>query len=565
MVLGEGFGERAWYRHPWPTHHRDGSNSDRSPLVVSPDVRIQNYVLGGNAVLTAPVIDAQGRWFVTTGKNQWQGNLHAFNREGRRLWSQGAMDSLAVTGTPILDEGGRLYAGDGRFLRALDPADGRIVWQATIPAPLVTPVLLSGNRVGGITVNGDVVVVDRDTGANRAAPLRIGGPGPEAPARFPGLWAGLMDPAIIDTVFAGLVGFDVVIANTPAVHPRGDRMFILAGNGVLYGLDVGGAAVSVRFATTLGEGSGTSPALSPDGGVVYAGDGAGWLYAVDGSSGAVRWRVFTGPSFASPSVDGAGRVLVQAGSRIVVVSPVGQVLWARDYSWLASQTLGSRWIDGVRVDADLQFVSALTLAANAILVQADLGFPVERPPARRLILPVQSVLLFLDLQTGLPLAAPVSLPDSGGGVVSLDDAGRIYVPHGALLTSVAESVLTPGQRAVLGLLSPVGGVTVLEPRVPRQVYDANVSAAVAAITMAERALVDGDVSGATEATLAAQALVRAVSSLQAGGLPGRTLPAGRLALSVVILDRVERMLDAPGPEGLRRARQGLLLTRFLLR
>ena len=52
----------------------------------------------------------------------------------------------------------------------------------------------------------------------------------------------------------------------------------------------------------MGPGSGTSPAISPDGSQVYAADGNGTLTAFDASTGEVRWHAADIESTALPSV-----------------------------------------------------------------------------------------------------------------------------------------------------------------------------------------------------------------------------------------------------------------------
>ena len=91
------------------------------------------------------------------------------------------------------------------------------------------------------------------------------------------------------------------VANTPAVDPRTGRIYITAAGplddgsftGLLYGLDIVGGEVQIAFAAPMGGGSGTSPAISPDGTQVYAADGDGVMNAFDAATGAQLWAYET--------------------------------------------------------------------------------------------------------------------------------------------------------------------------------------------------------------------------------------------------------------------------------
>ena len=108
-----------------------------------------------------------------------------------------------------------------------------------------------------------------------------GGDGPPAEDTPPGsLWQGLMDPGIKPFMFKLIQGWEMEVANTPAVHPQTGRIYITAagvepGSGLLVGIDVHDDHLEIAFQTDMGGGSGTSPAVSHDGEQVYAAT-AGW-------------------------------------------------------------------------------------------------------------------------------------------------------------------------------------------------------------------------------------------------------------------------------------------------
>ncbi|MGB1141099.1 MAG: hypothetical protein ACPG1A_09385, partial [Halioglobus sp.] len=120
-------------------------------------------------------------------------------------------------------------------------------------------------------------------------------------------------------------------ANTPAVSTDG-RLFVVGsgreeGVGALYGLDLVPDGERLRieevFATGIGLGSGSSPAVSPSGHQVYVSDEEGWLYGVDARTGEVDWKVQTRAAAGAAGVDADGTIYaLQANApAVVAVSP----------------------------------------------------------------------------------------------------------------------------------------------------------------------------------------------------------------------------------------------------
>ena len=110
-------------------------------------------------------------------------------------------------------------------------------------------------------------------------------------------------------------GYKVQVANAPAIHPTTGRLFITAAGpkesedytGVLYGLDITDDGVEIAFSTKMGGGSGTSPALSPDGQYVYSADGSGHMLAVNTDDGSIVWAA-QGEGLLSPAIGGDGTI-----------------------------------------------------------------------------------------------------------------------------------------------------------------------------------------------------------------------------------------------------------------
>ena len=104
------------------------------------------------------------------------------------------------------------------------------------------------------------------------------------------LYGGLLDRDIVNSIGWALFGKKVQISNTPAVHPATNRLYIPgAGDyedeGILWGIDLIDGQLSIGFATPMGGGSGASPAISPDGLLVFDLDGNGKVTAFDAETG----------------------------------------------------------------------------------------------------------------------------------------------------------------------------------------------------------------------------------------------------------------------------------------
>jgi len=76
--------------------------------------------------------------------------------------------------------------------------------------------------------------------------------------------------------------------------------------------------------------------------------------------------------------------------------------------------------------------------------------------------------MFIIGTDGSIVASPVSLRDTTEGALTMASDGSIYIPHGAMESSIAHSVIPllpePLKRALLEqVVPPIGGVSALEP------------------------------------------------------------------------------------------------------
>jgi len=445
----------------WASVHRDARNSDYAPFVAPAVNQVDWEVLDGAVTLLAASIGPEGNRYVTTGRGPGTSHLHAFDRDGNLLWesapqaSLADLDSAAVGSATVVDRDGDVYVSDFDQFWAFH-SDGAVKWVSALPTPgqpFVSAVITNEGFVGGVTTGGEVVLFDRNDGSFGVSvfQLPVGDPPPAAPPR-PGLWvAGLMDPAIISQVEAIFFGEDVQVANTPAVDPRTGRIYITAAGpldggaytGLLYGLDIVGGQVQIAFAAPMGGGSGTSPAISPDGTQVYAADGDGVMNAFDAATGALLWQATGAAGAASPGVGPDGTVYSgnsNALLTVVALDPAdGSTRWARDFDALAASILPP--LPAVPPifptgQPTARFNSVVSISAEKVWVVLSVGYRFFNPNSGiETTQPRATVLVSLDPADG-SLLGSTALRDTNEGLISIGSDGSLTVSHASLLSSI---------------------------------------------------------------------------------------------------------------------------------
>ncbi len=499
----------------WAGAHRDGRNSDFVPFVVPAANQVAWTALDGLAILPAPVLGPEGQLYAVSGGGPGTRHLHAFDRAGNLLWqsepelSPADLDSLAALSSPTLDRQGNIYLGDGNQFWSFAP-DGTVRWVADLPeagVPMASSIITPQGLVGGITLNGKVVLFDRADGSLAGPVLDLpGGPGQPATGLPPGLWAGgLMDPAIIPMVHDVLFGFGFEVINTPAAHPQSGRLYITAtgatpAEGVLYGLSLVGGALAIDFAAPMGGGSGTSPAVSFDGARVYAADGLGVMRAFDAATGAEIWAAGGAGLATSPTV-GPDETVYTGSDELLALDPTtGAVLWGQAFDDLAADFLPALPPDTPYVATGLPVGrpdGVVTASADRVLVVVVLGYDLVLPPnGATMLWPGLTGLAAVDPEDGA-LQGFTLLQDTNEGVISADPDGSVALGHAAVLSSIVYYGLNPILPPELQLPGPpAGGFSVLAPASQRAQAAEGAGWARELAVSAESALPDGDLAAA---------------------------------------------------------------------
>jgi outer membrane protein assembly factor BamB len=283
----------------------------------------------------------------------------------------------------------------------------------------------------------------------------------------------MLDPGLREWAWQLLFGGNMRSANTPAVAlETGGRVFVAAtsvnaGQGALYALDLQpgptGVDIQLGFATDMGPGSGSSPALSLSAEVVYVSDEDGLFYAINARSGEIAWQVQTqaGAAAAAVGTDGTLYALQVQAPALVAISPEGEIRWQSDLDELARKTLPSSWLLG---DAVAVGNGNPTVLKDSVLVPVLYGYEISL--GKPILLPVLSSLVAIDLETGKGLHTVLTLEDDSSGVTAVLPDGTIINSLGAMSSSALGELapfvnwLLPGDHR---LVAPVGGVQVSKP------------------------------------------------------------------------------------------------------
>ncbi|MEW5802273.1 MAG: PQQ-binding-like beta-propeller repeat protein [bacterium] len=522
----------AYAQSSWPSIHRDSRNSDYLPSLTAGQLKSKWHALSGeySSVLTAVVIGPEGHIYFTTGKEESYGNLHAFDKQGNELWRSYLPDNGAFCSAPLLDRQGNIYLGDSDEFFCFYP-DGNLKWKCSgVEGPFASACFSLDGHIIGIGVSGLVYVFDPQDGHVVVPPLELPGQSPDSAYKIPtppGLWQGMVsngDHLTISDIFNGLMGRQYKITNTPAVNPVNGRVYISGTvrsyalsdvQGRFFGVDFIPATVDtpaklqLAFQTEMEPGSGSSPAISPNGSHIYTLDDKGTLYAFD-TEGENVWTLDVQAQPASPAIGQDGTIYGVSKSQVYAVKDLGdsgQILWRLDFNDTIIGNLLNSFLPvpsrdenpSQRVKPSMQCNSVVSVSKNHLYLTMALGYEVSlQEETFSHLYPLRNLLVVLtpfDSQKRfLPtINSFAELPDTSESVLTLDKDGTVYCAHGSVSSSVAYSI---SQRMGINIQKPEGGVSVLEPAHPREMVRSQMKWIKDLITMALQSLRRGNVDSA---------------------------------------------------------------------
>lgn len=487
----------------WATVHSEG-NRKYVPVTPAESYSSAWRALEDASVLAAPTIGPDGSIYATTGQGPGNANLHAYSSEGDLLWETepwedaSGFDSCAILQSPVIDADGDIYVSDCNQFWAFHP-DGTVKWTIDLPEapdgapwqetdravpfrPFVSPVLTADGAVLGITVWNQVVVLDRETGDERAPVFQL--PATEAPpaesnmAQPPTLFAnGYADPELHDPIWELFWGGTMPQANTPVIATGTGRVFAVAasieedGVGALYGIDYTPGdgeepgAIEVAFEAIVGKGSSSSPTLSHDEDLVYVTDEDGVFYSVDADDGAVVCRTEAGSNGGSATAGPDGRVylLGDQGEGLNAFDPGCEKAWDADLSDIAAELDG----DTPLGEPEWRVGGPPTITDGGLLAPVSIGYTVD-VAGNTPFVAVAYRMVHIDPETGEPVAvlAPQSGESDGFTVLNLIN-DTIVVDYGVVASSslapLAETIneSLPPEHQLDG--APIGGIELFVP------------------------------------------------------------------------------------------------------
>ena len=473
----------------WPAGHRDSSNTDFVPIELGASFELKKHFLQGHAIFWPPTIGLDGTSYVVTGAPPGNSHLFAIAPDGEVLWSSKPqeslddLDSFAIMNAPTIDAEGDLYVGDRDQLWAFKP-NGDVKWvvdlkQYGVDWGFMTVVLSRQRYVGGVTTDGKVLFFWSHNGELAMPVLELpGGQGPAAADEAPEfLWKDLMDPELIPFLFNLIQGWELEVANTPALHPETGRLYITAAGatpdvGVLYGIDISDDALTIAFQAPMGGGSGTSPAISHDGSSVYAVDERGRMISLNAHTGKRLWQSKEGGGgSASPSIGADETIYTPFQDGITAYTKDGQVRWEKSYNALCQERLpepGGIW--NHVLSEPVAFVdSILTVGTQRGWMNVVCGYHLpkflSKSDRTRVPIPQESLFVTFDLATGEPVGDLLVLPETSEGFISPLPNGNVMITTSGAITSIFYYMVNrilPERLQVAG--PPKAGLLLLEPR-----------------------------------------------------------------------------------------------------
>ena len=483
----------------WTSGHRDAENTDYVPVVMSRNNQIAKHLLQGHPLFWPPISGPNNQYYVSSGKGKGSSNFHAFDSDGNLLWQskpQETLDDLdgwAIINAPAVAANGDIYVGDQNQLWAFKP-DGSVKWVVDLTQYEVNGGFLSAvfskGYVGGISSNGKVIFFHKHNGKLAMPVLDLpGGKGPPADKEAPeDLWKDLMDPNLKPIMFKLILGYEMEVANTPSVHPETGRLYITAagiekGTGLLYGIDVGDKQLSIAFKTSMGGGSGTSPAISHDGKQVYALDKYGHMIAIDAHTGRKIWTSDKeGGGAASPSIAPNETIYTLNRENMYVINYDGKLKFERNYNTFCEKKIAHPgWFAGLFLSTPVANLNSLLTidSTNTGWVNIVCGYYIKmlKKEGDRSLVPIpnRSYIVQIDISNGDILGEPLLIKETSEGfIIPIANGNQFVTLSGAISSIYYHSMnrILPEYLQVPN--EPVAGLIMLKPKSYLALIHANV-------------------------------------------------------------------------------------------
>jgi hypothetical protein len=507
----------------WATAHGGPRNNDYIPSIKE----LPRYyghgieVLKGASVPLGPTRGPNGDFYATTALEEGNSNFTAFDGQGNIKWQaapwQGKndFDPGGVIAAPAVDKDGNIFISDANQMWSFSP-EGEVRWVTKLPEPTVgyhkeLNKLVEGVKpnsitnpfftmpteegdnstayVGGITIYGDVLIFDRETGELMNEPVNMPGEFEThvvnpAPGAFKAPFIAEGWGSVVWTYFHG----GVESANVPAVNPKDGMIFATGssskvdGDGAVHGFEYNAEKRKIKFKyeAQMGPGSGSSPAISNDYKFVYASDADANLYKFKTSDDSKpKWVSDVAGRPASASLGGPGddKIYVYDDRYVYGVNPdTGEDDWKIDMRKFARDLLPKTPLAQENICGYSGFHNGIVVStANELLITGVLGYqyglggcPTEDGEGGMMIPTAQKQGVWaVDPATGEILrdGKMIEFKDTNGAFTVPTTDGYLLLDRGVLSSGINDFL-----RPIAGwrfgednkMIEPRGGVEILQ-------------------------------------------------------------------------------------------------------
>ena len=272
-----------------------------------------------------------------------------------QVFSLGASDSGGGYGGGIAIDGGRLYGASGYgAVVALDPANGKVIWEKSVGVPVRAAPTAFGDRVYVITSEGRFLCLSGVDGTE--------------------LWStrGLPQQASRVMAVSPAVSSDIVVVP----YPSGDVVALKTVDGTSVWTESLNRTRTTSQLTSLSDAA--SPAI--DNGMVFAVGHAGRMIATHSANGERVWSLNI-PGTQTPCVAGESVFVVDTTGQLMAISrKEGKIQWATKLpggTVFAGPVLagGNLWLA-----SDKGTLVGVDASTGSVVGQQDLGDPVFVAP-----------------------------------------------------------------------------------------------------------------------------------------------------------------------------------------